>query len=80
MKFSQKFVTYHGCGNCHIDGTNKLEQPNNKCYWPANNPFWKRPQDSYNKIAKSTRNQLHYKSFADRSYFNKYFKYLKQIN
>ena len=29
MKFSQKFVTYHGCGNCYLDGTNKLEQPNN---------------------------------------------------
>ena len=80
MKFSQKFVTYHGCGNCYVDGTNKLEQPNNKCFAPTNNPFWKRPEDSNNKIAKSTRNQLQFKSFADRSYFNKYFKYLRKIN
>ena len=39
MKFSQKFVTYHGCGNCYLDGTNKLEQPNNRCFAPTYNPF-----------------------------------------
>ena len=79
MKFSQKFVTYHGCGNCYLDGTNKLEQPNNRCFAPTYNPFWKRAEDSNNKIAKSTRNQLQFKSFATRSYFSKYFEYLRRV-
>ena len=29
MKFSQKFVTYHGCGNSYVDGTNQIKEPNN---------------------------------------------------
>ena len=80
MKFSQKFVTCHGCGNCYVDGTNKLEEANKKCFLPTNNPFWKRPEDSNNEIAKSTRNQLKWKSHANRSYCRKYFNYLNRIN
>ena len=47
---------------------------------PTNNPFWKRPEDSNNEIAKSTRNQLKWKSHANRSYCRKYFNYLNRIN
>ena len=25
MKFSLKFVTYHGCGSCYVDGTNLIQ-------------------------------------------------------
>ena len=80
MKFSQKFVTYHGCGNCYVDGTNQLEEPSNKCFSPTNNPFLKRPEDSNNKIVKLTRNQLRWKAHASRSYCRKYFNYLNLCN
>ena len=76
MKFSQKFVTYHGCGNFYVDGTNQIEEPNNRCF----SPIWKRPEDSNNKIAKSVRNQLKWKSHTNRSYCRKYFNYLNLIN
>ena len=58
MKFSQTFVTYHGCGTCYIDGTNVLEGTTTKCFFPIHNPFWKEPCDTSNRIAYSTRNQL----------------------
>ena len=28
MKFPQTFVSYHGCGNCYLDGTNQLVTKN----------------------------------------------------
>ena len=57
MKFSQTFVTYHGCGYCYVDGTNLL-QGTTRCFFPIHNPFWKEPCDTSNRISKSTRNQL----------------------
>ena len=67
MNFSQTFVTYHGCGKCYLDGTNGL-LINRKCVMPKNNPFWKKPEDTCNKIAKSTRTQLKSKAYASRNY------------
>ena len=55
--YSQTFVQYHGCGNSYLDGTNMLTETG-RCATPTYNPFWKRPIESSNKIAKSTRNKL----------------------
>ena len=60
----------------YVDGTNQIEEPNNRCFLP----IWKRPEDSNNKIAKSARNQLKWKSHTNRSYCRKYFNYLNLIN
>ena len=49
--FSQTFVTYHGCGKCYLDGTNEL-LGNRSCLMRANNPFWKKPEDTCNKKVK----------------------------
>ena len=38
---TQTFVTYHGSGNCHIDGTNKIVPKGRHCIKPTYNPFWK---------------------------------------
>ena len=60
----------------YVDGTNQIEEPNNRCFLP----IWKRPEDSNNKIAKSARNQLKWKSHTNRGYCRKYFNYLNLIN
>ena len=57
MKFLA-IALYHGCGRCYLDGTNKLIAGNKGCTLPTNNPFWKRPEDSSNRISKSTRSKL----------------------
>ena len=43
---------------------------------PTFNPFWKRPEDSTNKTAKSTGTQIKYKPYATRKYMKKYSKYV----
>ena len=58
MKFSQSFILYHGCGRCYLDGTNELIANKEGCTIPTNNPFWKRPEDSFNRISKSTRSKF----------------------
>ena len=50
MKFSQSFILYHGCGRCYLDKTNELIAKKEGCTMPTNNPFWKRPEDSFNRI------------------------------
>ena len=77
MKFSQTFVTCHGCGYCYVDGTNLL-QGTTRCFFPIHNPFWKEPFDTSNRIAKSARNQLRKKSIATRSYCKEYFEYIRK--
>ena len=77
MKFSQTFVTYHGCSYCYVDGTNIL-QGTTWCFFPIHNPFWKEPCDTSNRIAKSTRNQLKKKSVATRNYYKEYLKYIRK--
>ena len=42
MKFPQTFVSYHGCGNCYLDGTNQLVTKNKLFFMPTHDPFWKR--------------------------------------
>ena len=73
-KFSQTFVRYHGRGHCYLDGTKTLIQTGRRCVMETNNPFWKKPIDACNKIAKSTRNQL--KTEAKQSFMKRYFKFL----
>ena len=58
MKFSQSFILYHGSGRCYLDGTNELIANKEGCTMPTNNPFWKRPEDSFNRISKPTRSKL----------------------
>ena len=77
--FSQTFVNYHGCGNCYLDGTNQIITKGKRCLTPRNNPFWKRPIDTTNKKAKSTRSQLKFKIMATRIYAKKYYKYLRNL-
>ena len=79
MKFSQTFVSYHGCSNCYLDGTNQLVAKNKLRFMPTHNPFWKRPKDSCTRIARSTRSKLKIKSMADRSYCKKYFRFVKIV-
>ena len=75
--FSQTFVNYHGCGNGYLDGTNKIVPEGRRCIMPTNNPFWKKPIDTSNKIAKTTRSQIKNKTKAKRNYMNRYAKYVR---
>ena len=75
IKFSQNFITYHGCSNCYIDGTNEIA--NTQCSKATFNPFRKRPIDVNSKIWKSTRTQIKKKPYATKIYVKKYFRYLK---
>ena len=79
MKFSQKFVTYHGFGLCYINGTNLMQSNSRSCFFPTHEPFWKDPKDTSNRIPKSTRNQLKKKTFATRNYCKRYFNYLQKV-
>ena len=72
-KFSQTFVAYHGCGNCHYDGTNKIIPKGRKCIIWTYNLFWKIPIDVYNKV--ETRGQLKIKTKANRKYQLRYQKW-----
>ena len=47
---AQTFVTYHGCGNCYIDGTNKIVPKGRSCTKPTYNPFWKNLIDVRNRV------------------------------
>ena len=71
---------YHGCGRCYLDGTNELIADNEGCTILTNNPFGKKPEDSYNKISKSTRSKFKKKTYATLIYCKKFFSYLKSIN
>ena len=45
----------------------------------TNNPFWKNPIDTSNKIAKSMRTQLKIKAKENRSYVKRYLKFAKAL-
>ena len=47
---SLSITLYHGCGRCYLDGTNELIADNEGCTMPTSNPFWKRPENSSNRI------------------------------
>ena len=47
---------------------------------PTNNPFWKRPEDSFNRISKPTRSKFKKKTYANLHYCKKYFTYVKLID
>ena len=76
---SQTFFKYHGCGYSYLDGTNMLIETGKKCSLATNEPFWKQPPDTHNKIAKSTTNQLKTKAKASTNYMKRYFKFVKHF-
>ena len=49
-KFSQKFVAYHGCGNCYQDGPNKIVPKNRRCIMQTYHPFLKKTMDVRNRV------------------------------
>ena len=75
--FSQTIVNYHGCGNGYLDRTNKIVPEGRKCIMPTQNPFWKNPIHTSNKIAKSTRSQIKKKRKAKKYYIRRYAKYVR---
>ena len=76
---SQTFFKYHGCGYSYLDGTNMLIETGKKCSLATNEPFWKQPIDTDNKIAKSTRNQVKTKAKASTNHMKRYFKFEKKF-
>ena len=57
-----------------------LIETGRKCVLVTNNPFWKRPIGSNNKIAKSTRNKLKTKSRVNISYMKNHAKFVKNFS
>ena len=57
-----------------------LLETGEKCFLEAYDPCWKKPFNSCNKIAKSTRNKLKTKARVDASYMRKYFKSIKNYS
>ena len=55
---SLSITLYHGCGRFYLDETNELIADNEGGTMPTNNPFWKKPEDSYNRISKLTRSKF----------------------
>lgn len=78
VKFLQKFVAYHGCGNYYIDGTRKIIAKNTKCIAPIHKPFWKYPTNVRNRV--ETRNQLKLKPKASFNYMKRYSKFLRNLS
>ena len=71
----QTFVSYHGCGNCYIDGTNKIDPKGRRCINPTHDPFWKNLLEVRNKV--QTIAQIKSKVKADRNFIRRYQEYLK---
>ena len=72
MKNLNTIVKYHGCGIGYLYGTRELVK--RSCSKPTFNPFWKNPEHTSNRVAKSTRAQLKRKPHATRHYIRKYVK------
>ena len=75
---TQAFVTYHGCGNCYVDETNKIVLKGRRCINPTHNPFSKNLVDVRNKV--QTRAQIKSKVKADRNFVRRYQKYLRAFS
>ena len=39
------FKVFHGCMNKNNDGTNHVIEKNCICFWPTDQPYWKRVKD-----------------------------------
>ena len=72
---TQTFITYHGCGYCYIDETNKIVPKGRRCINLTHNLFWKNRVDVRNKV--QTRAQIKSKVKADRNFVRRYQKYLR---
>ena len=72
---TQTFVTYHGSGNCYIDGTNKIVPKGRHCIKPTYNPFWKNLINVRNRV--QTRAQIKSKPKTNRNFVRRYQKYLR---
>ena len=72
---TQTFVTYHGCGNCYVDGANKIVPKGRRCINPTHNPFWENLVDVRNKV--QTRAQIKSKVKTDKNFVRRYQKHLR---
>ena len=72
---TQTFVTYHGSGNCYIDGTNKTVPKGRHCIKRTYNPFWKNLINVRNRV--QTRAQIKSKPKTNRNFVRRYQKYLR---
>ena len=72
MKFLRNAL-YHGCGRCYLDGTNELIADNEGCTMATINPFWKKPEDSSNRISKLTKRKLKKKDICNFKLLQKIF-------
>ena len=79
MKFLS-IALYHGCGRCYLDGKIELIADNEGCKMTTNNPFWKRPDDSYNRISKSTRSKPKKENICKFIISRKIFQLIQKIN
>ena len=77
MKNLNTIVKYHGCGIGYLDGTRELVLKS--CSKPTFNPFWKNPEHTNNRVAKSTRAELKLKPATNRHCIRKYVKKLSLI-
>lgn len=71
----QTFVTYHGCGNFYIDGTNKIVPKGKRCIKPTYNPFWKNLINVGNRV--QTIAQIKSKPKANINFVQRYQEYLR---
>ena len=74
VNISQRFVTYHGCGNGYLDGTRKIIPKNRKPITATHYPFWKKAIDVRNRV--ETRAQIQLKPKATKHYVKRYMHYL----
>ena len=72
MKNLNTFVRYHGCNIGCRDGTRQLVKKT--CSRPTFNPFWKNPEHSTNRVAKSTTALLKQNPLAYRNDIRRYVK------
>ena len=72
MKNLNTFVRYHGCNIGYRDGTRQLVKKT--CLRPTFNPFWKNPEHSTNRVAKSTTALLKQNPLAYRNDIRRYVK------
>ena len=49
---------YHGCANKNADDTNRVIEKNHICFWPTDQPYWKRIRDVENDGVKTCSQEL----------------------
>ena len=52
------YKVYHGCANKNAGGTNRVIEKNHICFWPTNQPYWKKIRDVENDGVKICSQEL----------------------